>query len=269
MLLTGLMVFLAAALLLIKLPRRLMLRAPHSPGQSRAAPDRQSLVAKVGEQTLACLVVRKSDGMPGEGYFASLRAEVGEEIFLSWFARMDLERVSEGGALLDLGLDLEDDLLEGRGARHAAFDGAGDGLHRREVPMTPLPVEEAPTLRQDEPVAEAVQLAVNRPSTVRTTVIDGQTIFFREAGDPAAPTILLLHGFPTSSHMYRELIPRLADIRQDHLNPVRRGTEYRTHLLNRAYFRKHVDRKGADPAARGGRLCACRGCDRARPPCCT
>ena len=41
--------------------------------------------------------------------------------------------------------------------------------------------------------------------------IEGQSIFYREAGDPAAPTILLLHGFPTSSHMFRNLMPALAD----------------------------------------------------------
>lgn len=41
--------------------------------------------------------------------------------------------------------------------------------------------------------------------------VDGHKIFYREAGDPSAPHILLLHGFPTSSHMYRELIPLLAD----------------------------------------------------------
>lgn len=41
--------------------------------------------------------------------------------------------------------------------------------------------------------------------------VDGHKIFYREAGSRAAPTILLLHGFPTSSHMYRELIPLLAD----------------------------------------------------------
>src|ERR1700730_10897078 len=35
-------------------------------------------------------------------------------------------------------------------------------------------------------------------------------IFYREAGSPARPTVVLLHGFPSSSHMYRELIPRLA-----------------------------------------------------------
>jgi pimeloyl-ACP methyl ester carboxylesterase len=41
--------------------------------------------------------------------------------------------------------------------------------------------------------------------------VDGVSMFYREAGDPAAPTILLLHGFPSSSHMFRDLIPRLAD----------------------------------------------------------
>ena len=40
---------------------------------------------------------------------------------------------------------------------------------------------------------------------------DGTSIFYREAGDPGAPTLLLLHGFPTSSHMFRDLIPLLAD----------------------------------------------------------
>ncbi len=45
----------------------------------------------------------------------------------------------------------------------------------------------------------------------RTVKIDGLDIFYREAGPPDAPTILLLHGFPTSSHMFRNLIPALAD----------------------------------------------------------
>jgi pimeloyl-ACP methyl ester carboxylesterase len=40
---------------------------------------------------------------------------------------------------------------------------------------------------------------------------DGVQVFYRSAGDPNAPVILLLHGFPTSSFMFRELIPRLAD----------------------------------------------------------
>ena len=41
--------------------------------------------------------------------------------------------------------------------------------------------------------------------------IEGLNIFYREAGDPKSPTILLLHGFPTSSRMFRNLIPALAD----------------------------------------------------------
>jgi len=45
----------------------------------------------------------------------------------------------------------------------------------------------------------------------QTITVDGQTVFYREAGDKEnAPTILLLHGFPTSSHMFRNLIPALA-----------------------------------------------------------
>jgi pimeloyl-ACP methyl ester carboxylesterase len=44
----------------------------------------------------------------------------------------------------------------------------------------------------------------------RTQDVDGLKIFYREAGASAAPTILLLHGFPTSSHMFRDLIPVLA-----------------------------------------------------------
>lgn len=45
----------------------------------------------------------------------------------------------------------------------------------------------------------------------KTINIDGLDIFYREAGPEDAPTILLLHGFPTSSHMFRNLIPALSD----------------------------------------------------------
>jgi len=41
--------------------------------------------------------------------------------------------------------------------------------------------------------------------------VDGFNIFYREAGPRDAPVLLLLHGFPTSSHMFRDLIPLLAD----------------------------------------------------------
>ncbi len=44
----------------------------------------------------------------------------------------------------------------------------------------------------------------------RTALVDGHVIFYREAGDPSRPTIVLLHGFPSTSHEFRELIPLLA-----------------------------------------------------------
>jgi pimeloyl-ACP methyl ester carboxylesterase len=45
----------------------------------------------------------------------------------------------------------------------------------------------------------------------RQMPVDGIEIFYREAGRPAAPVLLLLHGFPTASHMFRDLLPQLAD----------------------------------------------------------
>jgi len=45
----------------------------------------------------------------------------------------------------------------------------------------------------------------------RTAEVDGFNVFYREAGERAAPKLLLLHGFPSSSHMFRDLIPLLAD----------------------------------------------------------
>jgi len=45
----------------------------------------------------------------------------------------------------------------------------------------------------------------------KTAQVNGFKVFYREAGDSQAPAVLLLHGFPTSSHMFRNLIPQLAD----------------------------------------------------------
>ncbi|MBT2492100.1 alpha/beta hydrolase [Streptomyces sp. ISL-96] len=54
-----------------------------------------------------------------------------------------------------------------------------------------------------------------------TIGLDGLDVFYREAGDPSRPTLVLLHGFPSSSHMYRGLIAELADefhlIAPDHI----------------------------------------------------
>src|ERR1700733_12271964 len=47
-------------------------------------------------------------------------------------------------------------------------------------------------------------------TSIHKVEADGVQVFYREAGSPQAPVVLLLHGFPTSSFMYRELIPRLA-----------------------------------------------------------
>ncbi|MBV6446925.1 MAG: Haloalkane dehalogenase [Nitrosomonas sp.] len=55
--------------------------------------------------------------------------------------------------------------------------------------------------------------AAGKPTQLnyRTANIDGVEVFYREAGPKAAPVLLLLHGFPTSSHMFRNLIPQLSD----------------------------------------------------------
>ena len=45
----------------------------------------------------------------------------------------------------------------------------------------------------------------------RTAAVDSLNVFYRETGAPAAPKLLLLHGFPSASHMFRDLIPLLAD----------------------------------------------------------
>jgi pimeloyl-ACP methyl ester carboxylesterase len=60
-------------------------------------------------------------------------------------------------------------------------------------------------MKLDTLVAAAPQVSF------RHAQVDNVKVFYRQAGNPAAPTVLLLHGFPTSSFMYRELIPMLAN----------------------------------------------------------
>ncbi|WP_423605649.1 alpha/beta fold hydrolase [Sphingomonas sp. MS122] len=71
--------------------------------------------------------------------------------------------------------------------------------------IAPVQVIAAPTT--------VATVAANAPVVVhyRTATIDGVKIFYREAGPADGPVVLLLHGFPTSSHMFRNLIPLLAD----------------------------------------------------------
>lgn len=68
------------------------------------------------------------------------------------------------------------------------------------TPLLPTPALSAETTLTAEHIV-----------SYRAETIQGLRIAYREAGDPDAPTILLLHGFPTSSHMFRNLIPTLAD----------------------------------------------------------
>ena len=59
--------------------------------------------------------------------------------------------------------------------------------------------------------ADATETTSTMPKVdFNTVMLDGLKIAYREAGDPSKPTVLLLHGFPTSSHMFRNLIPVLA-----------------------------------------------------------
>ncbi len=60
-------------------------------------------------------------------------------------------------------------------------------------------------------VREGIKVKSNDEATIHTTIaVDGVDIFYREAGDKDNPTIVLLHGYPTSSHMFRNLITDLS-----------------------------------------------------------
>jgi pimeloyl-ACP methyl ester carboxylesterase len=68
------------------------------------------------------------------------------------------------------------------------------------------------TSTQEAALAKSKVQEAHIPNTaVHSVQADGVSVFYREAGPPQAPVVLLLHGFPTSSFQYRELIPRLAD----------------------------------------------------------
>ncbi|MBX9646195.1 MAG: alpha/beta fold hydrolase, partial [Xanthobacteraceae bacterium] len=57
----------------------------------------------------------------------------------------------------------------------------------------------------------AASIAADQAVRYRSVTVEDVKIFYREAGRPDKPVLLLLHGFPTSSHMFRDLIPLLAD----------------------------------------------------------
>ncbi|GJL60754.1 MAG: hydrolase [Nitrospirales bacterium] len=64
---------------------------------------------------------------------------------------------------------------------------------------------------QEPATAQTTSVEINYPTLHKTVNVNGLEIFYREAGPKDAPVILLLHGFPTSSHMFRNLIPQLSD----------------------------------------------------------
>jgi hypothetical protein len=59
--------------------------------------------------------------------------------------------------------------------------------------------------------ADAREDTMRHPTVYRTVSVDGISIFYREAGPPDGPTLLLLHGLPSSSRMFEPLFTRLAD----------------------------------------------------------
>ena len=67
------------------------------------------------------------------------------------------------------------------------------------------------TIVQLQAHAQGKERSVNHPTFYRTIQVDGLSIFYREAGPKAAPTVLLLHGLPSSSRMFEPLFFRLSD----------------------------------------------------------
>ena len=94
---------------------------------------------------------------------------------------------------------------------------------------------------------------------IRRVEADGVKIFYRDAVLPEAPTVLLLHGFPASSFMYRELIPRLAD-RYRSIAPDLPGFDF-TVVPEERHYKIFLRRAGTHDACAHGRarsqaLCA-------------
>lgn len=83
-------------------------------------------------------------------------------------------------------------------------------MHIRTIGLVAIGLALAGDLSAGPAAAQNPAVAVAQ-TRYRTTRIDGIEVAYREAGPPKAPAVLLLHGFPTSSRMFRNLIPALAD----------------------------------------------------------
>ena len=77
--------------------------------------------------------------------------------------------------------------------------------------LVSLTLASFPSLGQAEGREQGKERPVKHPTFYRATQIDGLAIFYREAGAKSAPTLLLLHGFPSSSRMFEPLFARLSD----------------------------------------------------------
>src|ERR1700742_3279451 len=100
--------------------------------------------------------------------------------------------------------------IAARAAMRTRFRPAIEQVHQlpwtREADMTSAHSTNAPVAAKASPGSKPLVV-----THYRTRTIDGIKIFYREAGPARAPVVLLLHGFPTSSHLFRNLIPQLAD----------------------------------------------------------
>jgi pimeloyl-ACP methyl ester carboxylesterase len=88
------------------------------------------------------------------------------------------------------------------------------GVAQTEVlAVNTLQLVEASTVGSPEEVATTYEATKhpNYPTLHKTVEVNGVNVFYREAGPKDAPTLLLLHGYPTSSHMFRNLIEDLSD----------------------------------------------------------
>ena len=85
-----------------------------------------------------------------------------------------------------------------------------DRFSRRES-MTLGSLGAAALLTPRSAAGRARQSSADRQVRHKKVKVDGLKLFYREAGHPEAPVLLLLHGFPSSSHMFRNLMPVLAD----------------------------------------------------------
>src|SRR5215468_480170 len=94
--------------------------------------------------------------------------------------------------------------------RTPIFAERGEGLMSKATSQAAMkgtmPSEDA---RQTSSNSSGADFSVP-PTAIHWVKVDGVRVFYRAAGDPTAPVVLLLHGFPASSFMFRELIPRLA-----------------------------------------------------------